>query len=89
MGVPQGSILSVTLVSVKINSITQCLKTGVDSSLYVDDAYLPERRSPFRSTAFSGQIPFVEKTTCVCVCGYICQEFILCTPCLIFYEEGL
>ena len=25
MGVPQGSILSVTLFSVKINSITQCL----------------------------------------------------------------
>ena len=37
MGVPQGSILSVTLFSVKINSITQCLKPGVDCSLYVDD----------------------------------------------------
>ena len=35
MGVPQGSILSVTLFSVKINSITQCLKLGVDCSLYV------------------------------------------------------
>ena len=35
MGVPQGSILSVTLFSVKINSITQCLKPGVDCSLYV------------------------------------------------------
>ena len=89
MGVPQGSILSVTLFYVKINSITQCLKPGVDCSLYVDDfqvcyrssnmsiierqlqlclnklsilkdkdclyAYLPEKRSPFRSTAFSGQ----------------------------------
>ena len=32
MGVPQGSILSVTLFSVKINSITQCLKPGVDCS---------------------------------------------------------
>ena len=29
MGVPQGGILSVTLFSVKINSITQCLKPGV------------------------------------------------------------
>jgi len=37
MGVPQGSILSVTLFSVKINSITQCLTPGVDSCLYVDD----------------------------------------------------
>jgi len=37
MGVPQGSILSVTLFSVKINGITQCLKPGVDCSLYVDD----------------------------------------------------
>ena len=95
MGVPQGSILSVTLFSVKINSITQCLKPGVDCSLYVDDFQicyrssnmsiierqlqlclnnlqqwatengfrfsktktfcLPQNRSPFRSTAFSGQ----------------------------------
>ena len=37
MGVPQGSILSVTLFSVNINSITHCLKPGVDCSLYVDD----------------------------------------------------
>ena len=34
---PQGSILSVTLFSVKINSIAQCFKPGVDCSLYVDD----------------------------------------------------
>ena len=32
MGIPQSSILSV-----KINSITQCLKRRVDCSLYVDD----------------------------------------------------
>ena len=37
MYVPQGSILSVTLFLVKINSIAQCLKPGVDCSLYVDD----------------------------------------------------
>ena len=29
-------ILSVTLFSVKVNSISQCLKPGVDCSLYVD-----------------------------------------------------
>ena len=40
MGVPQGSILSVTLFSVKINSIALCLKPGVDCSLYVDDSQI-------------------------------------------------
>ena len=35
-----GSILSVTLFSVKINSITQCLKPGVDCSLYVTDFHI-------------------------------------------------
>ena len=37
MGVPQGSILSVTLLVVKINSITSCIKNGVDKSLFVDE----------------------------------------------------
>ena len=36
MGVPQGSILSVTLFIVKINSITNCIRNGVDKSLFVD-----------------------------------------------------
>lgn len=36
-GVPQGSILSVTLFSLKINSIVKCINPGVDCSLYVDD----------------------------------------------------
>ena len=36
-GVPQGSILSVTLFGIKINSIVKCLNPGVDCSLYVDD----------------------------------------------------
>ena len=36
-GVPQGSILSVTLFNIKINSITNCLNPKVDSYLYVDD----------------------------------------------------
>ena len=35
-GVPQGSVLSVPLFSIKIN-ITKCLTPGVDVSLYVDD----------------------------------------------------
>ena len=37
MGVPQGSILSVSLFIVKINSFTRCIRNGVDKSLFVDD----------------------------------------------------
>ena len=36
MGVLQGSILSVTLFNIKINSIVKCLNLGVETSLYVD-----------------------------------------------------
>ena len=36
-GVPQGSILSVTLFSLKINSIVGCLLQDIECSLYVDD----------------------------------------------------
>ena len=37
MGVPQGSILSVTLFSIKINSLAKILSKDVQGSLYVDD----------------------------------------------------
>ena len=37
MGVPQGSILSVTLFSIKINNIVKTVNKGVSPSLYVDD----------------------------------------------------
>ena len=36
-GVPQGSILSVTLFCIKINNIVKALNQGVDCSLYVDE----------------------------------------------------
>ena len=36
-GVPQGSVLSVTLFGVMINDIVLCLPSGVSGSLYVDD----------------------------------------------------
>ena len=39
-GVPQGSILSVTLFSIKINNIVKALNPGVDCSLYVDDSLI-------------------------------------------------
>lgn len=35
--VPQGIILSVTLFSIKINDIVNCLKSGAEGSLYVGD----------------------------------------------------
>ncbi|KAG1682981.1 RNA-directed DNA polymerase from mobile element jockey [Nymphon striatum] len=37
MGVPQGSILSVTLFSLKINDIVNHVKSGTECFLYVDD----------------------------------------------------
>ena len=36
-GVPQGSIVSVTLFSLKINSIVSCLLPDIKCSRYVDD----------------------------------------------------
>ncbi len=37
MGVPQGAILSVTLFSIKINSLASVLNDHIDGSLFVDD----------------------------------------------------
>ena len=36
-GVPQGSILSVTLFNIKINRITNCLNPGVDKYMFSDN----------------------------------------------------
>lgn len=48
MGVPQGSILSVTLFSLKINNIVNCLPVGVRGSLYVDDFLICYRSKNMR-----------------------------------------
>ena len=37
MGVLQGAILSVTLFSIKINSLAKVLNDHIDGSLFVDD----------------------------------------------------
>ena len=49
MGVPQGSILSVTLFILKINSIVNALPAGVRSSLYVDDFVICYRAKQMRA----------------------------------------
>ena len=49
MGVPQGSILSVTLFILKINSIVNALPAGIRSSLYVDDFVICYRAKQMRA----------------------------------------
>ncbi|XP_067122855.1 uncharacterized protein [Centruroides vittatus] len=51
-GVPQGSILSVTLFLIKINSIAKCLPSSVKHSLYVDD---------FQISCQSTNMSFIER----------------------------
>ena len=50
-GVPQGSILSVTLFSITINNIVKVLNPGVDCSLYVDDILICYRYAYHQSSA--------------------------------------
>ena len=57
-GVPQGSILSVTLFNLKINSIVTCIRPGIDSSLYVDD---------FSACARSQQMRSIERQLQLCL----------------------
>ena len=37
MGVPQGSVLSVTIFNIKINNIVKNINSGTNCALYVDD----------------------------------------------------
>ena len=48
-GVPQGSILSVTLFGIKINSITSCINPAIDNSLFVDDFQIVCRSKSMRT----------------------------------------
>jgi hypothetical protein len=58
MGVPQGSILSVSLFILKINSIVKCLPDAVRCSLYVDDFLICFR---------SRYMPTMERTLQMCL----------------------
>ena len=49
-GVPQGSILSVTLFSIKINDIVKNINPGVDCSSYVDDFLICYRSKNMHTT---------------------------------------
>ena len=49
MGVPQGSILSVTLFSLKINSLAKILSEDVQGSLFVDDFLMSYRAKNTRT----------------------------------------
>jgi hypothetical protein len=51
MGVPQGSILSVTLFSIKINSFAKILNDNIEGSLYVDDFLICYRAKNMNSIA--------------------------------------
>ena len=66
MGVPQGCILSVTLFSIKINSIVTAINPGVDCSLYVDDFFYIYFKSRNMSTIERQlqQYAFLQPTWC-------------------------
>ena len=49
MGVPQGSILSVTLFNLKINNVVKAVNPGVECSLYVDDFLVCFRSKQMRT----------------------------------------
>ena len=49
MGVPQGSILSPVLFSIKINDIVKSVKKGMENSLFVDDFALSAKGSSLHS----------------------------------------
>jgi ribonuclease HI len=99
MGVPQGSILSVTLFILKINSIVKCLPADVRSSLYVDDflicyrsRYMPsiERKlqmclNKIETWADENGFKFSKSKT---VCMHFCQQYTLhLDPELVLYGD--
>ena len=89
-GVPQGSILSVTLFLKKINSIVECLPPSIKCSLYVDDFLICYRSKNMNSIERLLQLCLnniqnwadengfqFSKTKTVCI--HFCQQHILHT----------
>ena len=83
-GVPQGSILSVTLFGFKINSISSCLFPDIKCSLYVDDLAIYYSSSHMPSMERKLQ-QFINRLGCWCdengfkfsptktMCVHLCQ----------------
>ena len=98
MGVPQGSILSVTLFVLKINNIVKCLPPGVRGSLFVDDFLICYRSKsmPSMERILQGCLKKIEewadnngfqfsKTKTVCM--HFCNKITLHPdPCLKLYN---
>ena len=63
MGVPQGSILSITLFSLKINSLAKVLSKDVEGSLYVDDFLMSYRAKTTKASErqLQGYLHKIEK----------------------------
>jgi hypothetical protein len=59
MGVPQRSILSDTLFSIKINSLAKVLNDNIESSLYVDDFLICYRGKNMNNLLLQKCIPRV------------------------------
>ena len=75
-GVPHGSILSVTLFSLKINNIVKCLNPGLDCSLYVDDFLICYRSkiTSIKSSKFkSGRLKWIQTFKSKTVCMHFCH----------------
>ena len=71
-GVPQGSILSVTLFSIKFNDIVKNINPGVDCSLYVDD-FLIRYRSKNMHTIERQLQQILNNIQSKTVCMHFCQ----------------
>ena len=61
-GVPQGSILSVALINIKINSITRCLTPEIEGYLYIDN-FCITYRSKYMRTAEHQLQQYINKIT--------------------------
>jgi ribonuclease HI len=101
MGVPQGSILSVTLFVLKINNIVRCLPAGVRGSLFVDDFLICYRSRIMHSIerVLQGCLGKIESwadtngfrfSTSKTVCMHFCTKRIPhADPCLTLYNSEI